>query len=94
MFFCAWERAFTQTDSSLQHVVGAVLELRGIGNLFADLDTVPYPVLQQQVDRRLRSLNTLPALPEIVMRIMRLVNDPKRRRMSWRGSCVCIRPSS
>ena len=53
------------------------LEQRGIGNLFADLDTVPYPVLQQQVDRRLRSLNTLPTLPEIVMRIMRLVNDPK-----------------
>lgn len=77
VFFCAWERAFTQTDASLQHVVCAALEQRGIGNLFADLDTVPYPVLQQQVDRRLRSLNTLPTLPEIVMRIMRLVNDPK-----------------
>jgi len=68
VFFCAWERAFTQADASLQRVVG---------NLFADLDTVPYPVLQQQVDRRLRNLNTLPTLPEIVMRIMRLVNDPK-----------------
>lgn len=77
MFFCAWERAFTQTDASLQHVVAAALEQRGNGNLFADLDTVPYLVLQQQIDPRLRSLNTLPTLPEIVMRIMCLVNDPK-----------------
>ena len=77
VFFCAWERAFSQSEASLQHIVGNVLEQRGIGNLLADLDTVPYPILQQQVDRRLRNINTLPTLPEIVMRIMRMVNDPK-----------------
>ena len=77
VFFCAWERAFSQSEASLQHVVRQAFEQRGIGNLFTEVDTVPYPVLQKKVDRRLRSINTLPTLPEIVMRIMRLVNDPK-----------------
>ena len=77
VYFCAWERAFSQSTASLQHVVSQVLEQRGIGNLFTELDTVPYPVLQKKVDRRLRSINTLPTLPEIIMRVMRLVNDPK-----------------
>ena len=43
---------------------------------FSDSEDVPYPVLQQRVEHRLRDLNTLPTLPEIVMRIMRLINDP------------------
>ena len=77
VFCCAWERVFSQTEASLQHLVGGVLEQKGIGNLFADLDSIPYPALRQQVERRLRNINTLPTLPEIVMRIMRLVNDPK-----------------
>ena len=77
VFYCAWEKAFSQTEASLQHVVGGALEQRGIGNLFQDLDSVPYPILQQQVERRLRNINTLPTLPEIVMRIVRMVNDPK-----------------
>ena len=75
--FCAWERAFSQTPASLQHVVAEVLEDLGIGNLLRDIDGVPYANVQQQVERRLRNLNTLPTLPEIIMRIMRLVNDPK-----------------
>ena len=77
VYFSAWEKAFSQTEASLQHIVGSALEERGIGNLFQDLDHIPYPALQQQVDRRLRNINTLPTLPEIVMRIVRMVNDPK-----------------
>ena len=76
-YFCAWERAFSQTPASLQHVVGEVLEELGIGNLLRDIDSVPYATVQRQVERRLRNINTLPTLPEIIMRIMRLVNDPQ-----------------
>ncbi|MEE2833759.1 MAG: HDOD domain-containing protein [Candidatus Latescibacterota bacterium] len=48
-----------------------------MGNLFHNVDELPYSTMQQQVERCLRSINTLPTLPEIVMRIMRMVNDPK-----------------
>lgn len=77
VYFCAWENAFSNSDNSLQKIAGAALEKNGVGNIFQDIDDVPYPVLQQRVERRLRNLNTLPTLPEIIMRIMRLVNDPE-----------------
>ena len=77
IFYCAWETAFTTAESSLQAVVSDVLEDHGIGNLIQEIDKVPYAVLQQRVERRLKNLNTLPTLPEIIMRIMRLVSDPK-----------------
>jgi HD-like signal output (HDOD) protein len=76
-YFCAWENAFSDSENSLQKIAGAALEKNGVGNIFQDIDKVPYPVLQQRVERRLRNLNTLPTLPEIIMRIMRLVNDPE-----------------
>ena len=75
--FCAWEQAFSQGGASLQHAVGRILEEGGMGSLLSHVDELPYSTLQQQVERRLRSINTLPTLPEIVMRIMRMVNDPK-----------------
>jgi HD-like signal output (HDOD) protein len=75
--FCAWEQAFSQGGASLQHAVAETLEEEGVGNLFRHVDELPYSTVQQQVERRLRSINTLPTLPEVVMRIMRMVNDPK-----------------
>ena len=76
VFYCAWETAFAPTDASLQQVVQTAMGESGVGNLFDDLNNIPYDDLQQRVEQRLRNLNTLPTLPEIVMRIMRLVNDP------------------
>ena len=75
--FCAWEQAFSHGSVSLQSSVAGILEESGVGNLFQHVDELPYAAVQQQVERRLRSINTLPTLPEIVMRIMRMVNDPK-----------------
>ena len=75
--FCAWEQAFSHGGASLQNAVAGILEETGLGNLFQHVDEMPYSAVQQQVERRLRSINTLPTLPEIVMRIMRMVNDPK-----------------
>ncbi len=74
---CSWESAFLDADHSLQHVARDALEGHGVCNIFSDLDSAPYSELQQRLENRLRNLNTLPTLPEIIMRIMRLVNDPK-----------------
>ncbi|MBT4097514.1 MAG: HDOD domain-containing protein [Gemmatimonadetes bacterium] len=75
--YCAWEQAFTHGNASLQSTVGTTLEEGGIGNLITDVESLPYDQIRQQVERRLRNINTLPTMPEIVMRIMRMVNDPK-----------------
>ncbi|MBT3342506.1 MAG: HDOD domain-containing protein [Gemmatimonadetes bacterium] len=75
--FCAWEQAFSHGATSLQSSVGSVLEAGGIGNLLKDVDNLPYDQIRTQVERRLRNIHTLPTMPEIVMRIMRMVNDPK-----------------
>ena len=77
LIYCPWETAFTNAESSLQAVVTEALATQGIGNLFQEIDKVPYAVQQQRVERRLKNLNTLPTLPEIIMRIMRMVSDPK-----------------
>ena len=76
MYSCSWQKAFSQSDDSLQHIANEGLDDNGIGDLFQDIEKIPYPVMQQRVERRLRNINTLPTLPEIVMRIMRMVNDP------------------
>ena len=75
--FCAWKQAFSHGATSLQSSVGSVLEAGGIGNLLKDVDNLPYDQIRTQVERRLRNIHTLPTMPEIVMRIMRMVNDPK-----------------
>ena len=75
--YCAWQKAFAQSEKSLHDIVREGLEENGIGDLLGEIERIPFPVLQQQVERRLKSINTLPTLPEIVMRIMRMVNDPK-----------------
>ena len=75
--YCSWQKAFSQSEESLQFVATSALDENGIGDLFSDIEKIPYPVIQQRIERRLRNINTLPTLPEIVMRIMRMVNDPK-----------------
>ena len=77
IYYCAWQQAFGQATDSLQHITSVGLGENGIGDLLRDIDKIPYSVIQQQVEQRLKSINTLPTLPEIVMRIMRMVNDPK-----------------
>ena len=77
MYYCAWQKAFSQSEESLQHIASVGLDENGIGDLFQDIEKISYPVVQQRVERRLKNINTLPTLPEIVMRIMRMVNDPK-----------------
>jgi HD-like signal output (HDOD) protein len=77
VFFCAWEKAFSHTEGALQSVVEQAMEQNGTGNLFQDIDKLPYVEAQQRVERRLRHIHTLPTLPEIVVRIMRMVNNPK-----------------
>ena len=75
VYFCAWETAFKSGDASLNSLITAHVKEGDLDELL-DEPSVPYEQLQKQVENRVSSLQTLPAIPEIVMRIMRLVQDP------------------
>ena len=74
---CAWESAISQTGSSLQQVVSTAFEAQGIGRIPVEAEEIPHDTLQRRVEQRLKHVNTLPTLPEIVLRITRLVRDPQ-----------------
>ena len=76
---CAWERAFSKQGPSVRETLKTTFAEHGIGNLLGDGTPVPYEELRVRVEQRLKNLNTLPTLPEIVLRIMRLTRDPNSR---------------
>ena len=77
VFVCAWEKAISNTEFSLQQVISTAFEAQGIGRLPVEAENIPHEVLQKRVEQRLKHVNTLPTLPEIVLRIARLVKDPQ-----------------
>ena len=74
---CSWEQAVGHGEMALGPVMSRALGAHGIGDLSQDIEQLPYTKVQQRIELRLRSIKTLPTLPEIVLRIMRLVNDPR-----------------
>ena len=77
VYFCAWEDVFGRNGSSLQQTIEGRFAEDGIGNLFQELDQLSHQAAQVRLQTWLKSLDTLPTLPEIVLRIMALVNDPE-----------------
>ena len=77
VFFCSWEKALGQSEGALKQVMPRVLKENGISDLSQEIDQLPYNLIKQRIEGRLRNIKTLPTLPEIALRIMRLVNDPE-----------------
>ena len=71
---CAWEKAFGQRGPSLGSLVDTAFKETRVDGLIDG--GAPYDQLQQRVEGRVRNMRTLPAMPEIVLRIMKLVGDP------------------
>lgn len=76
VFICPWKKVFSQTGPSLQQIVSQAFEAHGIERLF-DAGDGQGSRVQQGVVSLLKNINTLPTLPVIVLRIMRLINDPQ-----------------
>jgi len=62
---------------SLRTLLDGALADNHIGGLLAGERQISFRVLQQRVQRRLRHLDTLPTLPEVVLRIMKVAGDPE-----------------
>lgn len=77
VLFCSWEEALGQSPGSLYQVIERTFAERGIGDLFRDAQRLPYERLQQKVERRLRSITTLPTFPALVLKIMKVTADPR-----------------
>ena len=71
---CAWEKAFGQRGPSLGTLVDKAFKETRVDGL-AD-ESIPHDQLQKRIEIRVRNMRTLPAMPEIVLRIMKLVGDP------------------
>ena len=79
VFICAWDRIFGQEESSLQRDIDTAFAAHGLGKITIDTENVPYEVLRERIEHRLKYLDTIPTLPEIVQRIARLISDPSSR---------------
>ncbi|MEW6750857.1 MAG: HDOD domain-containing protein [Candidatus Latescibacterota bacterium] len=75
--FCSWEAAFSQGSASLVHLVAEVFEEQGIGDLFVEAHGLHSEESQQRLEYRLRNLRTLPTIPEVALRILQMVEDPR-----------------
>ncbi|MFT5378440.1 MAG: HD-like signal output (HDOD) protein, partial [Candidatus Latescibacterota bacterium] len=62
---------------SLRSLLDGALADNQVGGLLAGERQISFRVLQQRVQRRLRYLDTLPTLPEVVLRIMKVAGDPE-----------------
>ncbi|MBT3344519.1 MAG: HDOD domain-containing protein [Gemmatimonadetes bacterium] len=66
------------SDGSLQKRIEHVFHERGIGEIFSDeTASLPFDDMQELIAHRLRTVKTLPTLPEVALRIMTMVEDPE-----------------
>ena len=71
----AWESVSGHGDSGLRHWIEEAFAACGIGGLFDRAQFISYRALQKRVEKRVANLHTLPTLPEVVVRIMEVMND-------------------
>ena len=76
VFIGAWERSFSQSETSLKRIIDVAFKENAIEALLEGAARLPYHLLQQKVEQQVRNLDTLPTLPEIVLQIMKMVQDP------------------
>jgi HD-like signal output (HDOD) protein len=62
---------------SLRALLDGALTDNNVGGVLDGERQISFRVLQQRVQRRLRYLDTLPTLPEVVLRIMKVTGDPE-----------------
>ncbi|MBT4098660.1 MAG: HDOD domain-containing protein [Gemmatimonadetes bacterium] len=66
------------SDDSVQKRIERVFQEHGIGEIFSDeVASLPFEDMQQLIAHRLRTVKTLPTLPEVALRIMTMVEDPE-----------------
>jgi hypothetical protein len=76
-FLCSWESLFSKTESSFQQRARTALQDYDIKGLLDNAAKMPHIELQKRVHGRMKHLNVFPTLPEIVLRLARLLKNPR-----------------
>ena len=78
VWYITWEEALAaKTAGSLQWTVVRAFSEHDIGELFSEeVLALPFEEAQKRVAHRIRNVKTLPTLPEVVMRIMAMAEEP------------------
>jgi HD-like signal output (HDOD) protein len=74
---CPWEKASYNGGSALQRSIEGALEAIGVRRLIDPMSETPAEDLPALVVRQLEGISTLPSMPSIAMRIMKMVSDPE-----------------
>lgn len=72
---CDWTHALGPSDSSMQACVDGALEAHGIVKL--PVEGADHVLLHRRVTERVSHLSTLPTLPDLLLRLARMLGDPK-----------------
>ena len=76
IFFWDWERGASRKGPTLVKTIEAALQENSMGKLLDGIADIPYGAMRERVAQHVNRIDTLPALPELMIRIMKLVNDP------------------
>ena len=76
LYVCSWDKAFAPDDTAMQQIMARVFPEQGLGQIHIDQESTSHDELQARIERRLKHLKTFPTLPEVVMRITTMVNQP------------------
>ncbi|MBT4502583.1 MAG: HDOD domain-containing protein [Gemmatimonadetes bacterium] len=76
VFLWDWERVLSKKEPSLLQIIVEAFSKNGIKSLFDGTEDLPYSDLQQKIAEQVSHIDTLPAFPDLVMRLMRVIRDP------------------
>ena len=76
IFYWDWERGSSKRGLSLVKTIEAAFRQNRIGKLLDGIGELPYRALRARVAQQTSHIDTLPSLPELLLQIMKLVNDP------------------
>jgi HD-like signal output (HDOD) protein len=76
VFLWDWERVLSKDEPSLLQIIEAAFAKNGIRSLFDGTEDLPYSDLQKKIAEQIAHIDTLPAFPDLVMRLMRVIKDP------------------
>ena len=74
---CPWEKASYNGGSPLQLSIEGAFEANGVRRLIDPLSETAAEDLPEIVERQLEGISTLPSMPSIALRIMRMASDPE-----------------
>ena len=77
VYVCQQDQVVSQEGDSMRPLLDEVFERNSIGGVFDHTRASEGEVLSERIEQRLKGLKTLPALPELVLQIIRMVKDPK-----------------